>query len=115
MYICRRRTVVSDVEVELSVSDQNKDVLALADSVFRALNGKCFPANIQIMMTDNGPKVIEVNPRFGGGVIHAIKSGLNFPQYVIDYVYNRSPYFDKPNPMYQYNKVMSRYRAEVFY
>lgn len=42
------------------------------------------PINIQCIKTREGPKVTEINPRLGSGVVFSIRAGADFAQWVVD-------------------------------
>lgn len=78
----RKRLKVSDGEVEESISVRHSEILKLTEKLF-AFEGWQGPLTAQFIDGPNGPILIEVNPRFGGGVTHSIYCGLNFPEWII--------------------------------
>ena len=57
-------------------------------------------------------KIIEMNPRFGGGVPLAIRAGANFPRWLIEEHLGRRPLIAPDG--WTEDLVMLRYDAEVF-
>jgi carbamoyl-phosphate synthase large subunit len=55
--------------------------------------------------------LMEVNPRYGGGVLASIKSGYNFPLMMMQEVLGIAPDFVEKGE----NIIMKRYYQEVFY
>lgn len=68
------------------------------------------PNNIQFRRTDNGPKILEINPRFSGTAGIRAHFGFNEPEMVIrEFVLNQ----DFPPPLIKYGKVL-RYMHEEY-
>ena len=40
------------------------------------------PIDIDVFKVDDVYYILEVNPRFGGGYVHAYECGINFPKYI---------------------------------
>ena len=67
---------------------------------------------LQLFLTDDEVKFIEINPRFGGGVPLSIKAGANFPKWILQELFNR-----KTNIRFDSFKdglTMLRYDGEVW-
>ncbi len=67
---------VSGGEVMVACTRHCEPVLAVARRLL-AQPGWFGPLNIQIMMTDDGPRLLEVNPRCGSGITLSMEAGLD--------------------------------------
>ena len=78
----RVREVVSGGEVMVTRTDRNERVLELSH---RALSqpGWRGPITIQVIEGKTGCFLIEINPRFGGGVPCSIEAGLEAPRWIL--------------------------------
>lgn len=76
-----RRVVKSGVSYRLE-SDGNPVAAATAEQAAASL-GLIGPVNVQLRLTDAGPKVFEVNPRCSGSTCVRAQFGLNEPELAI--------------------------------
>lgn len=106
----RRRIRVSDGEVVDSLSDRQPEILRLSEEIF-ANTGWQGPLTAQFILTSHGPILIEVNPRFGGGVTHSIYCGLDFPSWIIK---ERLGRFLPKNPTWIDGSFMTRCTRDFF-
>lgn len=75
----RKRIEVRAGEVSKAVTVRNEKLIDLSVKVIGSLN-IIGPANLQAMILPNDViKVIEINPRFGGGVPLSYQGGVNYP------------------------------------
>lgn len=102
----RRRLLVVRGEVENSVTVDNSWLQLRCEYV---LSGRGFagPVTVQFM----GNKLIEINARFGGGVILSIEAGADYPQLMLREMLGR-PLF---RPTYEPNVLMLRSYRETYY
>lgn len=105
----RERLEVESGEVMKSRSVQDEEIDYLARKVL-ANHGWFGPITLQFMRSELGTFLIEVNPRFGGGVIHAINSGLDIPRWIMQEHRGKEL---EPTPEWK-PSTMVRYRSEVF-
>lgn len=90
---------------------KEEDVILIANDIASKL-GFVGPWNIQIMKTNDGVKLIETNPRFGGTSSLIIATGVNYVELAIK-VFTKQ----KINPKefeYEDNLFMTRYNEEIF-
>ncbi len=78
----RHRIKVRSGEVSISRVHRDQGMEDLAMRVTRAL-GTVGPANVQIMRGDEGDKIIEINPRFGGGCPLSIAAGAPLAEWTL--------------------------------
>ena len=80
----RRRVEVRGGEVTKAMTVKHPEIIATGVRVVEAL-GECMGLiTIQLFLgPDQSIRVIEVNPRFGGGVPLAIHAGANFPKWLL--------------------------------
>lgn len=105
----RVRRVVESGEVMVSEAKHHPEIEQITRDILMS-GGFYGPITLQFMDADR-PYLLEINPRFGGGVIHAIHAGLDMPRWILRErlnIQNRG-YTD-----WQEGTVMSRYRTEVF-
>lgn len=88
----RRRLEVRGGEVTRSLTVKDQLIINTGKKVIQAL-GECRGMiTIQLIMTsDRRPMVIEINPRFGGGVPLAIRAGADFPRWLLHEWKGHSP------------------------
>ena len=107
----RIRLKVVDGEVEESLSSRHPAIERLT---LRLLShpGWRGPITLQFIDTATGPVLIEVNPRFGGGVTHAIHCGLDMPRWMLRERLGRAL---PPAPVaWQEGSLMTRCRRDIF-
>jgi carbamoyl-phosphate synthase large subunit len=80
----RKRLEVRNGEVSKSLIVKNTRIMAVGKQVAEAL-GECRGVvTVQCMLMPNGRiRVIEINPRFGGGAPLAIHAGADFPKWML--------------------------------
>ena len=78
----RQRLKVLDGEVDESLSRRHARIEAACRRLFDA-PGWQGPLTAQFIDGPQGPVLIEVNPRFGGGATHAIHCGLDMPRWLL--------------------------------
>lgn len=108
----RLRVTVVGGEVESSQAQYAHHAMPF---VHRALAAPGWrgPITLQFFESANGDaRIIEINPRFGGGAPHSIHAGLPLPEWVISETLGLPL---RPCPELNYNSFMTRYRKEVFY
>lgn len=79
----RRRIKVRAGEVAKGVTCNRKDIASLASSLAEALPGTRGPITVQLFADGNELRIIEINPRFGGGYPLAWEAGARFPRAAI--------------------------------
>ncbi len=88
----RRRLEVRNGEVSKGVIVKNPAVMSTAMEVARVLRECRGVVTVQCMVTPPGRVcVLEINPRFGGGVPLAIHAGADFPRWILMEVMGRKP------------------------
>lgn len=102
----RKRLLVVRGEVENSVTVDNSWLRLQCEYI---LSGRGFsgPVTVQFM----GDKLIEINARFGGGVILSIEAGADYPQLMLREMLGRPLFI----PTYEPNLLMIRSYRETFY
>lgn len=81
---CRRLEVRAG-EVSKGRTQKHAGLMRLASEVVEALPGCCGPINVQIFLDSSGVmRVIEINPRFGGGYPLVDRAGAPFARWIID-------------------------------
>ncbi len=80
----RKRLEVRTGEVSKAIVVKDRRVMDVGLAVARALGECCGVVTVQCMITKRGRiRVIEMNPRFGGGVPLAIHAGADFPRWLM--------------------------------
>jgi carbamoyl-phosphate synthase large subunit len=108
--LSRIRLEVVAGEVDLSETHREPAILEQTARVL-AEPGWQGPITLQFIRSASGPVLIEVNPRFGGGVTHSIELGLDMPRWLLREQLGRpvEPVADWPD-----GSVMARCRRDVF-
>ncbi len=109
----RRRLEVRSGEVSKSLIVRQPAVMEAALRTAAALPGAIGVVTVQTMLTcDGGVKVIEINPRFGGGAPLSIRAGADFPRWILETLLGKPPVVD-PNA-FEDDLAMLRYDQSVF-
>lgn len=109
----RRRLEVRGGEVVKSVVVKDQRLMAVGFEVARALRGCVGVITIQLIVTPKGRvRVIEINPRFGGGAPLAIHAGADFPRWLMDAATGGEPRI-RPDA-YRDGECMLRFDESVF-
>jgi carbamoyl-phosphate synthase large subunit len=109
----RQRLEVRSGEVSKARIVMASDVMDRAEQVVQCLKAGPGVITVQLIKTpDSQLKVIEINPRFGGGVPLAIKAGANFPKWILQEITGQVPVIN--NSKIKDDLVMLRYDHEVW-
>ena len=107
----RLRIRVLDGEVDESLSVEKPEIEKLTKYILGCSSGWEGPITLQFIEDVNGLILIEINPRFGGGVTHSIHCGLNMPQWILREWAGR----DLPvQPAWKNQSFMTRCRRDIF-
>lgn len=106
-----RRIETRGGEVSKGVTEKRGDLQKLAEQVLRAVPGLRGPFCFQVILTSDGPKVFEINARFGGGYPLAHAAGATFGKWIIEEALGL-PVTAHNN--WQDGLLMLRYDAAVF-
>ena len=109
----RRRLEVRSGEVSKARVVKDQRIMTEVARVIECLAAGPGVVTLQLFRTsDSQIKVIEINPRFGGGVPLSIKAGADFPRWILQELAGRRPRigFDA----FQDGLMMLRYDAEVW-
>lgn len=79
----RKRIEVEAGIVNTSLSHRNESILLETKRILE-LGGWHGPITLQFFYNKDGPAIIEINPRFGGGVTHSLHCGLDMPSWLIN-------------------------------
>ncbi|MFQ5491121.1 MAG: ATP-grasp domain-containing protein [Phycisphaerae bacterium] len=109
----RRRLEVRSGEVSKGTIVKDPKVIEVGHRVARAFARFCGVVTIQCMVTPSGRvRVIEINPRFGGGVPLAIQAGADFPKWLMAELIGKKL---RDDPMaYQDGLTLLRYDQAIF-
>jgi carbamoyl-phosphate synthase large subunit len=108
----RERIEVAGGEVVITKTVRNSELIKLSIDTIKKL-GLVGPVTLQFIVEKNTSEIylMEINPRFGGGVIASIESGFNYPLMILQDTLNEDPV------VIEFGKevIMKRYFEEVFY
>ena len=108
----RQRLEVIGGEVSKSITVYNKRLIQLSRELIEK-GGFEGPINIQYLISKNDEEIyiMEVNPRFGGGVINSIEAGFDIPSILLsEYIGKEVQVIDE----IKFNLMMLRANREVF-
>ncbi len=108
--LSRKRIAVSDGEVEVSETFRHQEILCLTARIL-SVKGWEGPITLQFIDGVLGPVLIEINPRFGGGVTHSIHCGLDMPRWILR---ERMELPIEPGPEWSDGSFMTRCRRDIF-
>jgi len=109
----RRRIEVRSGEVSKAQVAKAPRIMEAAADLVRKLRAGPGVITVQLFVTkEDAIKVIEVNPRFGGGAPLAIEAGADFPKWILQELAGKRPRiaFDG----FQDRLIMLRYDSEVW-
>jgi len=109
----RKRLEVRTGEVSKGLIVKNPAIMAVGRRVAEAL-GECRGViTVQCFVTPQGRiRVIEINPRFGGGAPLSIHAGADFPKWILQELLGQNP---RINPTgFRDDVAMLRYDESVF-
>lgn len=109
----RKRLEVRGGEVAKSMTLRDGELIRAGLEAVRAVPGIIGPTTLQCFRTNSGRiSIIEINPRFGGGVPLAIRAGASIPKWTIQCALGESPQID---PLaFDDRLLMLRYDDAVF-
>lgn len=109
----RRRLEIRSGEVSKAVLEKDGKLENLGKRLAEALGGCRGVITVQVIRTaEGGDHVIEVNPRFGGGVPLAVAGGADYPGWILDELEGRTPAYG--SVALRIGLVMTRYDQSVF-
>ncbi len=109
----RRRIEVRSGEVSKAQTVKNSHIMKEAAKLVEKLGAGPGVITIQLFLTsDNKIKIIEINPRFGGGVPLSIKAGADFAKWVLQEVLDKRPQIGFGD--FSDKLIMLRYDGEVW-
>jgi len=109
----RQRLEVRSGEVSKARVSMAKDVMQVAAQVVQCLKAGPGVITVQLIKTpESRLKVIEINPRFGGGVPLSIRAGANFPKWILQEIMGQDPVIETVSV--KDDLVMLRYDHEVW-
>ncbi len=111
----RKRIEVRSGEVSKAQIVKNAELMQHVAHVVQTLGAGPGVITLQLFLNHDGKsiKVIEINPRFGGGVPLSIKAGANFPKWILQELTGQQPAirFDG----FKDQLTMLRYDKEIWY
>jgi len=79
---CKRKLLMRAGETDKAVSVDDKELIDFGIKIATKL--KIFgPVDVDVFMTQDGPKLLEINPRFGGGYPCSHLAGADYPAKLI--------------------------------
>ena len=109
----RRRLEVRTGEVSKALVVKDRSLMAVGYRVAEALQECRGVVTVQCIRTSTGrTRVIEINPRFGGGVPLAVHAGADFPKWILADHLGRKP---RINPLgFRGDVAMLRFDDSIF-
>jgi carbamoyl-phosphate synthase large subunit len=76
---CKKKLSMRAGETDKAVSTDDHKLIAFGKKILESL--QIFgPCDVDVIVTEQGPKLLEINPRFGGGYPCSHLAGANYPQ-----------------------------------
>lgn len=110
--LTRKRVEVEAGIVNTSLTERNESIIEATRNIL-SINGWYGPITLQFFYSGNKPVIIEVNPRFGGGVTHSLHCGLDMPTWIFNEFFDKT-IFHKPG-QWKDGVLMTRCRRDIFY
>jgi carbamoyl-phosphate synthase large subunit len=108
----RRRMEVRGGEITKAQTCRLPELEDLACRICEALPGAFGVLNIQVMVGESGPAVLEINPRFGGGFPLTWEAGADYPRWMLEELTGRPSTASKD--AWADGITMLRYDAAVY-
>ena len=109
----RERLEVRSGEVSKARTVKNLDIIREAKRLVETLGAMSGIITIQCFLTEGGEiKIIEMNPRFGGGIPLSIKAGASFPRWILQFWLGKKPRIKLDG--WRDNLLMLRYDEAVW-
>lgn len=109
----RRRMEVRSGEVSKAQVVKDSRIMAVAADLVGQLGAGPGVITVQLFVTrEDAIRIIEVNPRFGGGAPLAIEAGAAFPRWILQELLGRRPRI--PFDRFRDGLVMLRYDSEIW-
>ncbi|MBI9017505.1 MAG: ATP-grasp domain-containing protein [Phycisphaerae bacterium] len=109
----RLRVEVRNGEVSKGRVVKDTEIMRIAAEVIEKLGAGPGVVTLQLIRSRTGEiKIIEINPRFGGGVPLSIKAGANFPKWMLEELIGKKPRIKFDG--FTDGLVMLRYDSEVW-
>jgi len=110
----RKRMEIRSGEVSKARTVKDPKIMEAALKVVEALKAGPGVITIQLIRSTGGKiYIIEINPRFGGGVPLSIKAGANFPKWILQQLAGINPRIKMDG--FRDDLTMLRYDSEVWY
>ncbi|MBN1817104.1 MAG: ATP-grasp domain-containing protein [Sedimentisphaerales bacterium] len=108
----RKRMEVRSGEVSKAQTIKNESIMCEVRRLIEVLQAGPGVITVQLIESSGKLYIIEINPRFGGGVPLSIKAGADFPRWILQLYRGKKPKirFDA----WQENLIMLRYDSEVW-
>ncbi len=107
----RRRIEVRAGEVSKGVTVRDAGLQELVAQIAGALPGAYGVLNVQVFVSDDGYRVVEINARYGGGFPLAFEAGAHYPTWQIQEVLGETPAVSED---WRDRLLMLRYDEAVF-
>ena len=109
----RKRLEVRSGEVSKAQIVKDPGIMDTAAKAIESLGAGPGVITVQLIKSsDSRISIIEINPRFGGGVPLSIKAGANFPKWVLQQIIGQKPRIRMDN--FKDNLTMLRFDSEVW-
>lgn len=79
---CKRKLAMRAGETDKAISTNNPTLITFGTDLLERLQ-LVGPADVDVVVDQDGPKLLEINPRFGGGYPCSHLAGAQFPQKIV--------------------------------
>jgi carbamoyl-phosphate synthase large subunit len=79
---CKEKLAMRAGETDKAISTADPKLIEFGRSLLESMK-LLGPADVDVILTDDGPKLLEINPRFGGGYPCAHLAGADFCKKII--------------------------------
>jgi carbamoyl-phosphate synthase large subunit len=80
---CKKKLAMRAGETDKAISTNNPALIEFGKKILQAM--QLFgPADVDVILSPDGPRLLEINPRFGGGYPCAHLAGANFCKKLLD-------------------------------
>lgn len=110
----RKRLQIRSGEVSKSQIVKDSEIMVCAAKAIQAFGAGPGVITLQLIVDKNKKiQIIEINPRFGGGVPLSIKAGANFPKWILQLIVGQKPRIKFDG--FKDDLYMLRYDDEVWF
>lgn len=85
----KKKIAMRSGETDVAITEDNPELVHVGETLSKHL-GHVANLDVDVFLTNNGPHVLELNPRFGGGYPFSHLAGANLPAAIVAWLQGRA-------------------------